>query len=68
MDVKPKLPLFICASCNNCEKWAKGIGCGGDPTRGRCTNAFSLLHEHVTDQGEGCSAWSPSDETLLVRH
>lgn len=65
---KSKLPLCINACCGSCEKWAIGIGSGGDQARGRCTNALSIYHEQVMDHDDNCGTWSPLDDKLLVRH
>lgn len=59
---------IVSAECGTCENWAVGIGCGGDPSRGRCTNYYSPNHDKHMDFDEGCGQWVPVEYKEVTYH
>jgi hypothetical protein len=64
----PEIIVNQICNCSSCEKFARGIGSGGDETRGRCTNAFSTEHEIIKGEGDSCPHWIPMEYTPSRAH
>lgn len=59
---------IVSVECGTCESWAVGVGCGGDLSRGRCTNYYSPYHNLHMETEEGCGLWVPAKQTEVTYH